>query len=49
MFSQEAKIVGNVHFGEGCIVHPGAKILAEGGDIIIGDYNIFEEYSQVVN
>ena len=42
-------IKGNVTFGEGCIVHPGAQILAEGGDIILGDFNIIEEYARIVN
>ena len=45
----EAVIKGNVTFGEGCIVHPGAQILAEGGDIIFGDYNIVEEYARIIN
>ena len=36
-------------FGEGCIVHPGAQILAEGGEIIMGDFNIVEEYARIVN
>ena len=30
-------------------MHPGAQIVAEGGDIIIGDYNIVEEYARIVN
>lgn len=42
-------IKGNVTFGEGCIVHPGAQIIAEGGDIIFGDFNIVEEYAKIVN
>ena len=44
VFCHEAVIKGNVIFGEGCIVHPGAQIKAEGGDIIMGDFNIIEEY-----
>jgi len=33
-----------VSFGHGCIVHPKAKIIAEGGcSIIFGEYNIIEE------
>ena len=42
-------IKGNVTFGEGCIVHPGANINAEEGDIVFGDYNIVEEYARIVN
>lgn len=49
VFCHEAVIKGNVIFGEGCIVHPGAQILAEGGDIIMGDFNIVEEYARIVN
>ena len=49
VFCHEAVIKGNVTFGEGCIVHPGAQILAEGGDIIMGDFNIVEEYARIIN
>jgi carbonic anhydrase/acetyltransferase-like protein (isoleucine patch superfamily) len=35
---------GKVTFGGGCIVHPKARIIAEGDcNIIIGEYNIIEE------
>lgn len=30
-------------------MHPGAQILAEGGDIVIGDFNIIEEYARIIN
>lgn len=43
------KLEGNIHFGEGCIVHPSATILAEGGDIIFGDYCIIEELVVIKN
>ena len=49
VFCHEAMIKGNVIFGDGCIVHPGANINAEEGDIIFGDYNIIEEYARIVN
>ena len=49
VFCHEAVLKGNVTFGEGCIVHPGAQILAEGGDIIMGDFNIVEEYARIIN
>ena len=26
----------------GCIVHPGCSIIAQGGDIVFGDFNIIE-------
>ena len=35
---------GNITFGNGCIVHPKATIIAEDGcNIIFGEYNIIEE------
>jgi acetyltransferase-like isoleucine patch superfamily enzyme len=35
---------GKISFGHGCIVHPRAKIIAEGDcSIIFGEYNIVEE------
>ncbi|KAL4505104.1 hypothetical protein ABPG73_021951 [Tetrahymena malaccensis] len=34
---------------KGCIIHPNCTILAEGGDIIFGDYNIIEERVSIVN
>lgn len=35
---------GKISFGHGCIVHPRAKIIAEGDcSIIFGEYNIIEE------
>jgi dynactin-6 len=43
------KLEGNIHFGEGCIVHPSATISAEGGDIIFGDYCIIEELVVIKN
>lgn len=42
-------VQGNVTFGKGCVVHPGCSILAEGGDIIIGDNNIIEERVVIYN
>ncbi len=52
-----AEIQGNVAFGEGtsprkpvgCIVHPHCNIIAEGGPIIIGNYNIIEERVTIIN
>jgi acetyltransferase-like isoleucine patch superfamily enzyme len=40
---------GKVTFGEGCVVHPSCTIIAEGGDIHIGEYNIFEERVRIIN
>ncbi len=38
-----------MHFGEHVIVHPGCSIVAEGGDIYIGDYVIIEEKVRILN
>lgn len=45
----KAELQGNIHFGEGVIVHPMCKISADGGDINIGDYTIIEEFVTIVN
>ena len=38
-----SELQGNVKIGNGCYIHPGCSILAEGGgEIVIGDYNIIE-------
>ena len=36
-------------FGDNCIVHPGCCIVAEGGDITFGEYNIIEEKVRIIN
>lgn len=39
---------GNVSFGNGCIVHPKASIIAEDGcNLIFGEYNIIEEHVKI--
>ncbi|ELR14034.1 dynactin subunit 6, putative, partial [Acanthamoeba castellanii str. Neff] len=40
---------GNIHIGEGTVLHPRCKIIAEKGSITIGKYNIIEEHSTIVN
>ncbi len=40
---------GVVKFGDSCIIHPGCSIIAEGGDIIIGEHNIIEEKVKIIN
>jgi len=46
---QEATLVGDITIGDGCIVHPKACILAEGGPIVIGTNNIIEEQVTIKN
>lgn len=40
----KAELEGTVILGEGVVVHPMCKISAEGGDIVIGDYTVIEEF-----
>jgi dynactin-6 len=49
MVCSKADIVGNVYFGEGCVVHNNATIQADGGDIIFGEYCIIEDHVRIVN
>ena len=46
---EAAEIQGDVNFGDGCIVHPGAFIDARGGTISFGENNIIEEKARIVN
>jgi len=45
----EAELTGDVRIGLKTIIHPCAKILAKNGPIIIGDFNIIEEMTTIVN
>jgi len=45
----EASIIGDVTIGSGTVVHPRAQIIAEAGPIIIGDNNLIEENSCIIN
>jgi dynactin-6 len=45
----EAEVTGDVKIGTKTIIHPCAKILAKNGPILIGDFNIIEELSTIVN
>lgn len=42
-------ILGDVTIGSGCIIHPTATIIAKNGPIIIGDNNLFEERTEILN
>lgn len=42
-------ILGDVTIGSGCIIHPTASIIAKNGPIIIGDNNLFEERTEILN
>lgn len=45
----EAQLVGNITIGARTVVHPSAKILAEGGPIIIGESNLIQEKAIILN
>ncbi|KAK3587676.1 hypothetical protein CHS0354_042460 [Potamilus streckersoni] len=45
----ESEIFGDVTIATRTVVHPKAKIIAEAGPIIIGENNIIEELTQIVN
>ena len=45
----ECKIVGDVSIGSKTVIHPKAEIIAEAGPIIIGENNLIEERSRIVN
>lgn len=37
------EIPHNVKVGKGCVINSGSQIIAETGEIVIGDYTIIEE------
>lgn len=47
--AEKTEFYGNIKFGEACIIHPGCSIIAEGGDIVFGDFNIIEEKVKIYN
>jgi carbonic anhydrase/acetyltransferase-like protein (isoleucine patch superfamily) len=46
---KDCTLEGNIHIGEGTVLHPRCRIIAEKGSITIGKYNIIEEHSTIVN
>jgi carbonic anhydrase/acetyltransferase-like protein (isoleucine patch superfamily) len=45
----ECELKGDITIGARTVVHPKAKILAEGGPIIIGENNLIEEQVEIAN
>ncbi|XP_033624726.1 dynactin subunit 6-like [Asterias rubens] len=45
----EAEIRGDVTIGARTVVHPKARIIAEGGPIVIGESNLIEEQVVIIN
>jgi len=46
---QDGNVVGNVVIKEGTVVHIKSNIIAENGDIEIGENNIIEELATIIN
>lgn len=47
--SEQTKLIGDITIGQKTVIHPTASIIAENGPIVIGDCNLIEEYTQIVN
>ncbi|XP_071941400.1 dynactin subunit 6-like [Antedon mediterranea] len=45
----EAELKGDITIGARTVIHPKARIIAEGGPIIIGESNLIEEQVVIVN
>ena len=45
----ESELRGDITIGARTVIHPKAKILAESGPIIIGEGNLIEEQSEIIN
>jgi len=45
----ECELKGDVTIGPRTVVHPKARIIAEAGPIIIGEGNLIEEQSEIIN
>ncbi|KAF8763238.1 dynactin subunit 6-like [Argiope bruennichi] len=46
---KESELVGEITIGGRTVIHPKARIIAEGGPIIIGESNLIEEQVQIIN
>lgn len=46
---EDSKIQGDVTIGNGTIIHPRACIIAESGPIVIGEHNLIEDKSVIIN
>jgi len=45
----ECELKGDITIGPRTVVHPKARIIAEAGPIIIGEGNLIEEQSEIIN
>uniref|UniRef100_A0A0B6Y2S9 Dynactin subunit 6 n=1 Tax=Arion vulgaris TaxID=1028688 RepID=A0A0B6Y2S9_9EUPU len=46
---EDSELMGDITIGARTVIHPKARILAETGPIIIGEYNIIEELVTITN
>ncbi|CAK8682374.1 unnamed protein product [Clavelina lepadiformis] len=46
---EEATLEGSITIGPRCIVHPKATIIAKDGPIVIGESNLIEEQTKIIN
>ncbi|XP_005096404.1 dynactin subunit 6 [Aplysia californica] len=49
MVCEDCELIGDITIGSRTIIHPKAKIVAEAGPIVIGDFNIIEELVTITN
>ena len=43
------ELVGDITIGSRTLIHPSVKIIAQGGPIFIGDNNLIEEQTVIIN
>uniref|UniRef100_A0A0B7BTJ2 Dynactin subunit 6 n=1 Tax=Arion vulgaris TaxID=1028688 RepID=A0A0B7BTJ2_9EUPU len=49
MVCEDCELIGDITIGTRTVIHPKARIVADAGPIIIGDYNIIEELVTIQN
>ncbi|KAK7095895.1 dynactin subunit 6-like isoform X1 [Littorina saxatilis] len=45
----ECELIGDITIGARTVIHPKARIIAEAGPVIIGEFNIIEELVHITN
>jgi dynactin-6 len=43
------ELVGDITIGSKTLIHPNVKIIAQAGPIILGENNLFEEQTVIIN
>ncbi|RUS78811.1 hypothetical protein EGW08_013429 [Elysia chlorotica] len=49
MVCEDCELIGDITIGSRTVIHPKARIVAESGPIVIGEYNIIEELVTITN